>query len=122
MSSGGSRETTTTTNSGPPAWAIPYFQKGIGLASDVATKPYDPYTGQLVAGQNADQTAGANMIRQHSGNTGLLDAGQNFGTALLGGQGQYRPTGNPFEGQTANVGTNAYAGSNQYLEGMIGAA
>lgn len=122
MSSGGSPSTTTTTNSGPPSWAVPYFQQGIHLASTVANKPYTPYTGQLVAGQNADQLAGMAAIRQQAGNTALSDAGSGYAQGLLGGAGAYQSQANPFEGATTNIGTNAYAGSNPYLDKMIASA
>lgn len=111
MSSGGSKNTTTTTDNAPPAWAVPYFQQGLQMAQNVATQPYTPYTGQQVAGMTADQLAGMGAIRQQAGDTALLDAGTGYVQGLLGGSGQYRQQANPYEGRTVGVGSNRYLGA-----------
>lgn len=120
MSSGGKPTTTTTTNNAPPAWAIPYFQRGLNLAEDAATKPYTPYTGQVVAGMTPDQVTAMNMTRQNAVNGGVVNTGEQFAQGMLGGKGQFQAQANPYTGKTG--GTNAYAGSNPHLTNMIGAA
>ena len=52
MSSGGKKQSTTTTvtNDAPPEWAIPYFQSNLTRADQYANTPYQAYTGQRVAG------------------------------------------------------------------------
>lgn len=54
MSSGGKKTTTSTTvnNSGPPEWAIPYYQANMDAVANFVNQPYQPYTGQRVAGAN----------------------------------------------------------------------
>lgn len=119
MSSGGGR--TTTTNNDPPAWAVPYFTQGLNLASQVAGQPYTPYTGQQVAAWTPQQQQAMGMVQQQAG-SGAVGGATNFATGMLGGQGQYQAQMNPYTGQTTQVGTNPYAGPNQHLESMIGAA
>lgn len=119
MSSGGSKTQTTTTSSDVPAWAKPYFTQALGAASNLANEQYTPYTGQMVAGlSNGQQLAQALTTRQAL-NTSGLDAGTNFATNLLSGQGQYQGGTNPYTGATTSVGTNPYAGSNPYLDTQI---
>jgi hypothetical protein len=43
MSSGGGK--TSTTVSGPPKWAEPYYKSVIGQAQGLANKPFTPYSG-----------------------------------------------------------------------------
>lgn len=52
MSSGGRRQQTQTqtSQSGPPTWAIPYFQQNLEQANRIAGRPYQAYTGERVAG------------------------------------------------------------------------
>jgi hypothetical protein len=66
MSSGGGKTTTTTQASGPPQWAIPYFQSAISQASNVANQPYTPYGGARVADFTPDQYQGFDQIRQQA--------------------------------------------------------
>lgn len=51
MSSGGGKTTTSTTvnSSGPPEWAIPYYQADLASVGNFINQPYQPYTGQRVA-------------------------------------------------------------------------
>lgn len=49
MSSGGGKTTTTTQQSGPPEWAVPYYQGTLGSIANFINQPYQPYTGQRVA-------------------------------------------------------------------------
>lgn len=120
MSSGGSKN--QTTNNDPPAWATPYFKTGLNLAQQAAYKPYTPYGGQMVAGLSDDQLAAMGMTREQAMGSGMVGQGQAYTQSLLGGQGQYQSMMNPYMGQQTQVGTNAYAGQNPYLDSMIGAA
>lgn len=54
----------TTTTSGPPAYAAPYFDRALNRAEGLSQTPYQAYTGQRVAGTSPleqmafDQSAG----------------------------------------------------------------
>lgn len=63
MSSGGGKTTTTTQASGPPQWAVPYFQGALGKAGDIANQPYTPYGGPRVADFSNDQLTGFDQVR-----------------------------------------------------------
>jgi hypothetical protein len=63
MSSGGGKTTTTTQASGPPSWAIPYFQGTFQRASDIANQPYVGYGGPRIAGFSDDQIGGFDQVR-----------------------------------------------------------
>src|SRR5689334_13458171 len=68
---------TSTQTSAPSALAMGAYQDVLGRASGVAGTPYNPYTGQLVAGMTPEQ-----MLAQ----TGINNAGAGtpgaFNTAL----------------------------------------
>lgn len=108
MSTGGSKTQTTTATSEPPKWAVPYFQSALQQASNVANQPYQAYTGQQTAGLTADQNLATDLIRQQAlAGQGGVDAGNNFVTGLLSGQGQFTPQRNQF------------AGENPYLDQLV---
>lgn len=65
---GGSGGTTTTT-SGPPQWLQNAYQGLLGQAQGVASTPYQPYTGQLVAPFTQDQVTAGNTIASTQGMT-----------------------------------------------------
>lgn len=62
MSSGGKKQSTTTSvsNSGPPAWAQPYFEGALKKSNDLQGEAYTPYGGQ--------RTAGAGMMNPYADN------------------------------------------------------
>lgn len=103
---------TVTQKSGPPEWMIPYVQKGMEFAGQVAGQPYQPYEGSRVADLNPVQY-------------GALDATAN--RAMMGnqasnvGQGQVaRTAGGAYLGQ--GYAQNPYFGSNPYLGQAIDSA
>lgn len=57
MSGGGSQ---TKQETGPPAWAVPYFRNFLERGISVADQPYRPYTEQRNAGMNQYQVGGLN--------------------------------------------------------------
>ncbi len=121
MSSGGGKTQTQTTTNDPPAWAVPYFRQGLDLASNVANQPFQAYGGPLSAGQTTDQQIANTIVRNNAlGGSAMLDAGSGYVSGLMGGQQQFTPQRNAYEGATA--GTNPYAGQNPYLDKMVSAA
>ena len=50
MATGGGKTQTTTTQSGPPEWAVPYYQANMDAVGNFVNQPYQPYEGQRVAG------------------------------------------------------------------------
>jgi hypothetical protein len=99
----------TTTNSGPPSWAVPYFQNNLGRAQQIADQPFQNYGQARVADFTAPQQMGfdATMNRALMGNPLNRQA-----------QGQLSQTMGASSGLVA-PGSNPYAGSNPYMQGMI---
>ncbi len=89
--SGGSDSTT----SGPPDWAVPYFQNFLNKGAAVSELPYQPYTGQRNADMNAYQVGGLNAQanRALQGSPVNAAAGQNLTDTLSG---KYLSDGNPY--------------------------
>lgn len=96
MSGGG---TNTVTNSGPPEWAVPYYQSYLQKAGQVSDLPYQPYTGQRTANLNEAQLGGLNATanRAIQGSQEVGQARQQLGDTLSG----------------------SYFGSNPYLQSQI---
>lgn len=113
---GGSKQ---TSSSGPPKWAVPYFQDYMKQSSQVAGLPYKPYTGSRVADYNPVQNAGFDAItRRAMQGTPEASAGRGELTRTLSGG--YLGTKAP---SNANLGVrNPYAGPNPFLEKQIDAA
>lgn len=84
-----------STSSGPPAWAVPYFQQYLGRAQNLSQQPYQQYGGQTFAGMNQTQQQGLNAITQRaqSGSPINQAAGQELTNTLSGG---YLNSGNPY--------------------------
>lgn len=84
MSGGGG--TNTVTNSGPPEWAVPYYQSFFNKAGAVSDLPYQPYTGQRQADLNPLQSAGLNATanRALQGSQEVGQARQQLGDTLTG--------------------------------------
>lgn len=120
MGGGGSQpsKTTTTTTNAPPEWAVPYYKDVLNQANTVAAAPYQSYGGQQVAPLTQNQQEAEALSR--SGAWGLSGDQQTQRAALqfiLNGAYDVNPYANPYLGAT--TGTNQYAGSNKYLQGMI---
>ena len=62
--------TTSTSTTSLPGWLDAASQQAIGMAQDLAQRPYDPYTGQMVAGTTADQLQAYQQVRNLQGTTG----------------------------------------------------
>jgi hypothetical protein len=77
--------TTQTTEVKLPAWVDAASQSNYKLAQDIAAKPYNPYTGQTVAGQDALTTQANNMISTGSANN---QTGYNQASALSNAAGK----------------------------------
>lgn len=65
----GSSGGTTTTTSDPPQWLQDAYQGLLGQAQGVASTPYQPYTGQLIAPFTQDQVTAGNTIASTQGMT-----------------------------------------------------
>lgn len=91
-SSGGQAQPTQTTStvnqSSLPAYAQPYFENLMGSAQSLAQTPYQPYTGDQVAGFTPNQTQGFNTIANNQGayQPFFNNAAQNYGYAAGVGQ------------------------------------
>ncbi len=107
---GGTKTTTKNSNdSGKiqtvmPSWLQPQLQSVADQASSLATKPYQPYTGEQVAGLNQDQLQAMQFTRGLPGAT----------------NGYYNTAQNLF-GQVANYGLNGPSQGqlNQYINPYI---
>lgn len=115
----GGQQTTTTE---PPEFLKPFAPLYAQMGFDLSQAPYQPYNEQRVAGFTPDQFMGMDMVRQRALQGSPLNAqaqGQLQGTLsgdYLGRQTQ----ANPFMGQATQVSSNPFAGSNSYLDDMIG--
>lgn len=92
-SSGGSSGASTT--SGPPSWAVPYFQNYLNRAQTLSNQPYQQYGGQTLAGMTPYQQQGLSMTAQRAQNGSPINqaAGQELTNTLTGG---YLNSGNPY--------------------------
>jgi hypothetical protein len=99
----------TTSNSGPPKWALGYYENSLDRARQVANQPYQNYNQSRVADFTAPQQMGfdATMNRALRGNP-LNRQAQNQLSQTMGAS----------SGAVA-AGFNPYAGSNPYMQGMI---
>ncbi len=79
---GSSMGTSTTSSATPnvPAWLLPYLQQNASLASGLATKPYQPYTGNQVQGLSAMQNQAGQLAQALPGQA---QAGFNQSNAIL---------------------------------------
>lgn len=98
-----------------PEWA-----DTLSYGRSLRDRPYTPYTGQRIAGMNNDQENSINNTRtflyQLKNPKDAVNSAIDQTTATL--QGDYLPggaQGNPFAGQSANVGANEYMGDNPYF-------
>lgn len=71
--------TTQTTEVKLPAWVDAAAQKNYALAEQIGNKPYNPYTGQTVADQDALTLQGQGMLSSGGGN---VQTGYNQASAL----------------------------------------
>ena len=62
--SGGGGQNTVETQSAPPQQFLNAYQTAVTNAQNVASVPYQPYQGQIVAGLSPDQQAGINTVDQ----------------------------------------------------------
>lgn len=100
----GKKKTTTTSQSGPPSWAVPYYQDYYNRAADASKKPYQAYGGERNAGFTNDQLDAMDMTRHN--------AYQN--------QNAWAEGGNQLMEFAQGNRKNPYSGANNpYLEGMI---
>lgn len=92
MSSGPKQQ---VTQSGPPAWAVPYFQNYMNRAQNLSNQPFQQYSGPTYAGMTGYQQQGLSNIaeRAQSGSPINQAAGQELTNTLTGG---YLNSGNPY--------------------------
>jgi len=131
MGGGGSKNTTTTTVAEPPKWSVPYFKDFYSNTMDLASQPYDPYTGQIVADFSDQQIMGMDMAQQAAmagtpyadmaGATGanIMGTGINNMMVDYGGGNPYLGATNQFTDSVGQTGINPFLGANPYLENMI---
>lgn len=81
--------TTTTSQSGPPSWAKPYYTAYLDSASQQANRPYQQFQGDRTAGFNADQLTAQQMVRDRAfqGNQGM-DNAQGYLNGVISGHGR----------------------------------
>lgn len=117
--SGGTNSTSSTQSM--PSWAEPYAQSYLQNSANVASTPYQPFQGQQQAGLNQQQYGAFDAIQNRAmQGDPTISAGAGFlQSTLSGGQAQ-GATQNPY-GQVKEQ-TNAYAGSNPYLQQSIDSA
>jgi hypothetical protein len=96
---GGSSESTT---SGPPDWAVPYFQQFLQRGQQVADMPYQPYTGQTVAQFNPYQTQALDATAQR---------------AIYGS-----PVNNAASGELTKTLSGGYLNNNPYMDSLVNQA
>jgi hypothetical protein len=93
MSKGSPAQTTSSTDL--PDWIKPYAQNYLQQASGLASKPYQAYGGQLVAGMDPRTTAGLDQQAQLGANgTAAGNAGQSNLQDVLSGK-YLNPNSNP---------------------------
>lgn len=129
---------TTTSASGPPAWATPYYTNYLDSASEQANRPHEQYEGDRTAGYNADQLTGQQMIRDRAfqGNQGMSSASDYLNGVISNrGQNPYLQeqidyasgdvTGNYMNGTQAGLmsqfSNNGAFGGSAYQEALRGA-
>jgi len=72
MGGGGSKTETTSNKVDPQMMAL--YQQNYATASDVANAPFQPYTGERVAGFNSNQAMGQNALLRAAGDPTALNA------------------------------------------------
>jgi hypothetical protein len=120
-SKGGSEPTQGTTNTSTqlPDWLNAGSQKAVGMASDIADRPYTPYSGQIVAQPGADTQQAYQQVRDMQGaQNPAYDASKAAYTGLLG-------QAAPITADQLNQGTNQLFGNYQAnvmnpAQGMMG--
>lgn len=101
-----------TTQSGPPLWAVPYYQSAMSNANDISQQPYGNYNQDKVADFTSPQQDAFDMIYNRalngSPNQGAADAAQ--GRFLSGGD--WRPAQQTNAGWNSNGITPGFNSSN----------
>jgi hypothetical protein len=82
---------TTVNKTELPQWVDDAAQKNLGIADDLAARPYTPYTGQLTAGPSALQTQAFNSASQ-TANMWSAPMASAARTAAEGTNFSYKPT------------------------------
>jgi hypothetical protein len=139
----GSSQTTTTSQQVSPEFQ-PLAKAVAGRGMELGNMPYSPFGYNRVSDFNPYQYAGFDMIANQANNSRLPQQAEAALGGVLGGGAQspqmWNPYigaqsntgsmnpymgasvstgGNPWEGKTTNVGSNAYAGANPFLEQNI---
>lgn len=96
MGKGGGGTNTVVQNSAPPSYIQSAYQNVLGQASQAAAQPYQPYTGQTIAGFSPDQQAAFGEVQGAQGiaNPYINAASQYIGnstTPLWGSTQQFSP-------------------------------
>jgi hypothetical protein len=113
-SGGGGNSGTQTTKVELPAWIEGAGASNLASAQNyVANTPYTPYTGDRIAGQNADQQQAAQSIRDMQGQTGGLMQG-------LGNQAQQFASGPGYQAQQITPQTLAGTDLTPYMNPYTG--
>jgi hypothetical protein len=99
----------TVQDTGPPQWAVPYFQNNLTRAQQIADQPFQNYGQARVADFTAPQQMGfdATMNRALMGNPLNRQAQSQLSQNMGASSGFVAP------------GSNPYFGSNPYMQGMI---
>lgn len=105
-----STQSTVTNKSEPPGYVKPYSITMLKRADQLAQRPYDPYTGEQVAGLNQQHQQGLGMVQNRA-----INGDQNFNAASNQAQ-------NTLNGRYLGTGafSNGLAGvNNPYLNNVI---
>jgi hypothetical protein len=106
---------TQTTTQQLPSYAQPYAEQLMSRGSDLSNKQYTPYTGQRIAGLNANQQAGIGLTQNQAlGGFQGQDEGNNLYQQTVRGD-FLNPGSNPYLDQTFDTAANRMA--NAYRSG-----
>jgi len=108
MGSSSPTKTTTVNKTELPEWLNRASQENIALADEIASRPYQPYTGNTVAGLSPDTTAAWDYARA---GVGMTDPYFNYAANTAGSVGAYQPqtvTAGQFAGSDLSPYMNPY--------------
>lgn len=124
MGSKGSQ--TTTSSSAPPQAIMNAYQSALGMAAQATSKPYQQYTGQMVAGLSPQQQTGISNIDAAQGMAlPAIQQGMNYTTQAAQGitPGLYARFYSPYVNDVANATqANLMESNAQQLSGLKGGA
>lgn len=132
MSGGGGPSSQTVYQSSLPEYAKPYYTELMSRSKEISNKPYQPYSGQRIAGRGTDTTSGLNQMRGYANSTnnygGMMGAVSGYGdqaAGVAGDFGNYNFTGydpSNFSGYSSMYDGRAIGTDGQDVTGDFNAA